>query len=400
MKNIFLICAIFCFAIVCQQAYSQNIFNRVKQKAQDRLNKKTDNTTDKALDAADPANKNTSTNSNTSPNTSATEKDLPSSDKKTIAAYKNYDFIPGDKIIFQSQLEDESDGEIPSQLTLEKGQMDIQTEDGEKVVHVPKGPGATFTPRMANGTSVPDQFTIEFDFKDENNGISGVSVNFGYRVGTYGPDDVMQGVGFQDVRANWKMGDADYPEDLKAATKKPMEWHHFAIAINKSTGKAYIDQFRVISLNNLTGKPKGIFFDLNGYENQYIKNIRIASGGIDLYKKITTDNKIITHGILFDIDKSTIQPSSMGTINKIFDILKKNDALKFEIDGHTDNTGAAAHNLALSKSRADAVKAQLVSMGIDASRLVTKGLGDTKPLGKNDTPEDKANNRRVEFVKI
>lgn len=388
-----------------QEANSQNILNRVKQKAQERLNQKTDNTTDKALDKADPSNKTKSANTNSSTisssnNTSGAIEATPATDKKTIAAYKNYDFIPGDKIIFQSQLEDETEGEIPSQLTLEKGQMDIQTEDGEKVVHVPKGPGASFTPRMANATSVPEQFTIEFDFKDETNGISGVSVNFGYRVGTYGPDDVMQGVGFQDVRANWKMGDAEYPEDLKAATKKPMEWHHFAIAINKNIGKAYIDQYRVVSLNNLTGNPKEIVFDLNGYENQYIKNIRIASGGIDLYKKITTDNKIITHGILFDVDKSAIQPSSMGTINKIFDILKKNDALKFEIDGHTDNSGSAAHNIALSKSRADAVKDQLVSMGVDASRLLTKGLGDTKPLGKNDTPEDKANNRRVEFVKM
>ena len=60
----------------------------------------------------------------------------------------------------------------------------------------------------------------------------------------------------------------------------------------------------------------------------------------------------------------------------------------------------APHNLQLSQQRADAVRAQLVVMGIDASRLSTRGLGDTKPISDNGTQEGKANNRRVEFIKM
>jgi len=113
-----------------------------------------------------------------------------------------------------------------------------------------------------------------------------------------------------------------------------------------------------------------------------------------------TDAKIVTHGILFDVDKATIKPESMGTLNQIKRILTQNPDLKFEVDGHTDNTGAAAHNLTLSQQRAAAVKAELVSMGIDATRLTTKGFGDTKPIAPNSTDEGNANNRRVEFVRM
>ncbi|HSN08941.1 MAG TPA: OmpA family protein, partial [Hanamia sp.] len=162
----------------------------------------------------------------------------------------------------------------------------------------------------------------------------------------------------------------------------------------------YVDQYRVANVNNLTGKPQNVTFAINGYENSYIKNIRIAAGGIDIYKETTTPAKIVMHGILFDVDKATLKPESMGSINEIYKLMQKNSSLKFEIDGHTDNTGDASHNLTLSQDRADAVKAQLTKMGIDGSRLTTKGFGDTKPMDSNDTPEGKANNRRVEFVKM
>jgi len=131
------------------------------------------------------------------------------------------------------------------------------------------------------------------------------------------------------------------------------------------------------------------------------KNFRIAEGGnMNMIGQKFTDARIITHGINFDVDKAIIRPESMGTLNMIVNVMKTNPDLKFEVDGHTDNTGTAPHNLELSQQRANAVRTQLVTMGIDAARLTTKGLGDTKPISDNSTQEGKANNRRVEFVKI
>jgi len=319
----------------------------------------------------------------------------------TMKDYKNYDFTPGTKIIFQSNLADERTGEIPSQFVLENGQMDIQQEDGENVIHVPPGQGATMTPRMKNTSYMPDQFTIEFDFKNEKFGIGHLYVDFGGRVYYAEKEGVMPGMSFStDNAISWTLGDVGFPNGLDINYNHPMQWHHVAIAINKNVGKVYVDQYRVANVNNLKGKAQNVTIDVSGYENSWVKNIRVASGGIDIYKQATTDAKIVTHGILFDIDQASIKPESMGTINTIVDILKKNPALKYEIDGHTDNTGNAPHNLTLSQQRADAVKAQFVSMGIDASRLTTKGFGDSKPISDNTSPEGKANNRRVEFVKI
>ena len=89
----------------------------------------------------------------------------------------------------------------------------------------------------------------------------------------------------------------------------------------------------------------------------------------------------------------------MGTLNMIVGVLNDNPGLKFEIDKHTDNSGTPQHNLTLSQQRSDAVKTQLTAMGVDPARLTTKGFGDTKSMASNLTPEGKANNRRVEFVR-
>jgi len=112
------------------------------------------------------------------------------------------------------------------------------------------------------------------------------------------------------------------------------------------------------------------------------------------------DGKIIDNEIRFDVNKSTLKPESMGAINEIYILMNDNPGLKFSVEGHTDSQGDDAFNMKLSEERANTVKNTLIKMGISADRLTSKGWGESKPISNNASPEDMANNRRVEFVKI
>ena len=88
-------------------------------------------------------------------------------------------------------------------------------------------------------------------------------------------------------------------------------------------------------------------------------------------------------------------------MKSIADVLKENPDVRIKIVGHTDSDGENAINLDLSQRRAISVMNELVKVfGIDASRMETDGMGETKPIAPNDTPSNKALNRRVEFVKL
>jgi len=133
-------------------------------------------------------------------------------------------------------------------------------------------------------------------------------------------------------------------------------------------------------------------------ENNFKQTIQKITAD-DISKDLSETGKSIVY-ITFDTDKSSITTAGTDLVIQIAEALKNDPTLKIAIEGHTDNTGDAAHNKKLSDDRAHAVMTALVGQKIDKSRLSAKGYGAERPLVANDSEENKAKNRRVELVKI
>ncbi|MCQ2959284.1 MAG: OmpA family protein [Bacteroidales bacterium] len=112
---------------------------------------------------------------------------------------------------------------------------------------------------------------------------------------------------------------------------------------------------------------------------------------------VAKDSKIVLRNVFFDTDKSTLKPMSYNELDKLVEILTSNAKMKIEIGGHTDNVGSKTYNQKLSQERAEAVVNYLISKNISSDRLSFKGYGFDEPIATNDTPEGRAQNRRVEF---
>jgi outer membrane protein OmpA-like peptidoglycan-associated protein len=181
----------------------------------------------------------------------------------------------------------------------------------------------------------------------------------------------------------------------------------------KSRLRIYVNEEKVVDLPKaLNSSIKYNAFRLgsgymnyaNGRENDdlfLVGNLKFAVGAPDTRNKLITEGKFSTTGILFDFQKATVKPESYGVIKEIANALKENPGVRINITGHTSNDGDASANLALSKQRAAAVKQVLTNeFGIDAARMETDGRGGSEPVDKTGTAAGKANNRRVEFIKL
>jgi outer membrane protein OmpA-like peptidoglycan-associated protein len=338
----------------------------------------------------------------------------------SLQAYQTYDFVTGDTILFEDGFEKDEDGEFPSHWNQGDGQGAVNNFAGRKAFTLTGRPWTQVSPAIKGMSYLGDSWTIEFDTYV----MDAVEVPRIYLFPDNkkrGPDRFTWGDWVAminlsnsnfysiEVRTQTKNHEGelrstiDFPDAIKKNPSFKNQWHHVAIAFREGRLKIYIDQNRVYSLQDLGVRGAAVAFGAYGEQAKpaTLSNVRIANGaGIKIGDTKFTDAKIVTHGINFDTNKATLKPESMGTLNSILAILKNNPDLRFEIQGHTDNQGDAARNLALSQQRADAVMQQLVSMGVEAGRLSTKGLGDTKPMADNATFEGRANNRRVEFVKL
>ena len=381
------------------------LLKKIGDKVKDKTNQKVDQTVDKNADKSDEGTATTNKENNAGSKT-ATNSNDPQTETTTapsLKAYQNFDFVPGDKILFEDHFTDDQDGEFPSHWELRKGQAQLNKANGELAFFLTDGNYVEVYPRMKTDKYLTDPFTVEFDYYNKDNayGIITFLKRFDKSCDCETTSNLQ--VGASEVSFDGSVSfSKSYPADMQVENFIN-KWHHVAVACKNHQLKVYVDQYRILVVPDTKDDFYSLGFGGIGSEDQPIifKNLRLASGGnMNMIGKKFTESKIVTHGINFDVDKATIKPESMGTLNMIVGVLKDNPDIKFEIDGHTDNSGTSAHNLTLSQQRADAVKEQLVKMGVDASRLATKGFGDSKPISDNTTLEGKANNRRVEFIKM
>lgn len=116
--------------------------------------------------------------------------------------------------------------------------------------------------------------------------------------------------------------------------------------------------------------------------------------------KVEVGKAIVLEGIVFATGKADITPESQVNLEKAYNTLAQNPDIAVEIQGYTDNTGSRAANMKLSLSRAESVKAWLVSKGIAAERITAKGFGPDKPVASNKTKDGRQQNRRIEFFRV
>jgi outer membrane protein OmpA-like peptidoglycan-associated protein len=423
MKRIFLIFTLMGF--LCSnnaQITLDKVGKKVKKKVEQRTEKKVDKAIDKSLDKVeegvdnatkgDPkTEKKTSTKKTTTKETTTTSSEVVPDEKPTLT-WAKYDFVPGTEIIFEDNQEGEQNGEFPSKWDLVQGNFENANFDGSNVIYHIKcnmNGGGGIVPMMKNSKEdyLPEEFTIEFDayFNEDNGGY--YTIYFLDYKNQRNLDKTLPSnkkwIRISKNSVNGESVEQNYYPGYKSGTyDKTPKWRHVAISFNKRALKVYLDDARVLNIPNLSYNPTGFSIgkqSVDGKNPGYTKNFRIAKGAVPLYDKLLTDGKFVTTGIKFDVNKATIKPESMGTINYVVKMMQEHPELKFSVEGHTDSDGDDATNLKLSEARAKAVMDKLVELGISKERLTSKGIGESKPMVANDTPENKAQNRRVEFVK-
>lgn len=193
------------------------------------------------------------------------------------------------------------------------------------------------------------------------------------------------------------------------ATKEPLKSQFQLVNIN--TGDTLQTAFtEPKQVNILLYLPIGYDYALNVSADGYMMNSKHFSlkdipDGVERFdidvpmEKITAGTTIVLNNIFFETDKYDLRRESDYELGRLIKFLNDNPKIKIEIGGHTDNTGSEQHNRLLSQNRANSIVTYLISKGIAPARLTSRGYGSSSPAAPNDTPENRAKNRRTE-VKV
>ena len=404
-KIILLVCLLISFSLVEAQ---------LLKKLKEKVDKKVDKTVDDATKGEKDEKKNTEVKDTTvTPSTNTTQ---PASFK----TYSKYDFVPGEKVIAFEDFMTGSIGDFPAGWNTNAA-GEIVTIDGKAGRWLKFTKPGEFVPELTE--KYPDDFTLEFDLL-HGTPTRGASITIclaelsnlsqpqawpyannqlNFELATANPGTETGLSRYSTRKTSVSESGNQITTPILSDLYNPL---HISIWRQKERVRMYCNQEKIWDIPKALAKDaklNALIFTMAYAEaasQHYITNIRLAVGAPDTRNKMLA-GKWVTHGILFDVNSANIKPESYGSLKEIANVLKENADLKVKIVGHTDADGKDADNLDLSKRRAASVKAALAKeFGIDESRMETDGKGESEPIDKNDTPAGKANNRRVEFIKL
>lgn len=348
-------------------------------------------------------------------------------------AYRTrFDFVPGEKIIVWDDFADDPIGDFPDRWYT-NGSGEVVTIDGKPGNWLKLGEKSNFMIKKVEG--MPENFTIQFDLLCSSPYPRGFPFYLALA-------DVKNGNSFYREAANSNLGNSKnavfwmtlQPGGIESESQKAYGDYEYispgqstlkgeftipnfrstpeerlakvSIWRQKQRIRVYVNENKILDLNSVFEDNinfNALLFKTPSFSwggQFFISNIRLAVGNPDSKNKLLTLGKLVSSGVLFDVNSDVIKPESFGALKEIAGILKQSGNIQLKITGHTDNDGDASANLELSKKRAIAVKNTLhKDFDINTENFETDGKGSTEPLAPNNSAQNKANNRRVEFVK-
>jgi len=419
-------CALLGGAIAPCAVQAQSLLERAKQKISDRVMQRSEEGLDRALDGAENAIVCAATDKkciqkaqragktvvdeegnpvHASTSDTAQPATGPAGARPGEGAWANYDFVPGERVIFAEDFSNDRVGNFPQRLELLGGNMEVVDWKGQRWLRV----AAEGSVKIPLPEALPERFTVEFDLPLP-----------WYEMYLYSAEDrystTYVHVGGLEAGLHWPNDRSSVMDPGKLFPGLEQEFQNSFLArtfrvrvhVDGKYVKVYLDDKRIANVPNAGfGRQNYLVLEFRDNTNAgshpysyLLTNLSINAGGREMYDALLADGRVATQGIFFDTGSDRIRPESTPTLKEITAMLQAHPDLKLTIEGHTDNTGQAAANQALSEKRAAAVKTYLVQQGIAGARLESRGLGQARPATANDTSEGRQQNRRVELVKI